>query len=550
MSDIQAGTVIAGRYQMETRLDSGGNAEVWRATDQELQREVAVKVLVTPPGGDPAFIEAFRTEAQIEAGLKHPSIVEVFDWGHDGAMNYIVMELLSGYTVQQHLDGEGPSAAPIVLGVGRQVASALAYAHQVGVAHGTVSPRTIMVRSDGHATVIGFGLWCRGTCEAPPTPDTDTYMLGGVLYEMLSGASPFGPRPISVAEDQPWPQPVHKLAPDTPHELDRVVMKAISPDAAQRYTSAAELEADLDAIAKPKSRAWLWILLAVLAVILAAAGTWFFVSQQKVVVPDVTGKTQAEANTALSSVGLKMVVTGNQPSASVAAGSVTSETPAPGQSIRKGGQVSVTVSTGKPQVAVPSLVGVPLATATTQLDSAGLVVGTVDHQNSDNIQTDAVISSTPAAGTQVAVGTSINLVVSSGKKTVTVPDVRGQSQANATAALNNAGLKVQTGTAYSSSQPAGDVISQSPAQGTVVGVGSTVTIQVSQGSTPVKVPDIVGNGGVAVSDAKQTLINLGLVPNLSTESATDTWTVTAQDPAAGTLVAPGSTVNITASVNP
>ena len=273
-------------------------------------------------------------------------------------------------------------------------------------------------------------------------------------------------------------------------------------------------------------------------------------SQQKVVVPDVTGKTQAEANTALSSVGLKMVVTGNQPSASVAAGSVTSETPAPGQSIRKGGQVSVTVSTGKPQVAVPSLVGVPLATATTQLDSAGLVVGTVDHQNSDNIQTDAVISSTPAAGTQVAVGTSINLVVSSGKKTVTVPDVRGQSQANATAALNNAGLKVQTGTAYSSSQPAGDVISQSPAQGTVVGVGSTVTIQVSQGSTPVKVPDIVGNGGVAVSDAKQTLINLGLVPNLSTESATDTWTVTAQDPAAGTLVAPGSTVNIPASVTP
>ena len=147
MPDIQAGSLIAGRYQLEVRVDAGGKAQVWRATDAELKREVAIKLLLTPPDGDPAFVEAFRAEAQIEAGLKHPNIVEVYDWGHDGDANYIVMELLSGYTVRQHLQAEGPLAASMVLGVGRQVASALAYAHQAGVAHGTLSPETILVLS-------------------------------------------------------------------------------------------------------------------------------------------------------------------------------------------------------------------------------------------------------------------------------------------------------------------------------------------------------------------------------------------------------------------
>ena len=541
MAEIQAGTLIAGRYQLEARIDAGGKAQVWRATDQELKREVAVKLLVTPPGGDPSFVAAFREEAQVEAGLKHPNIVEVFDWGHDGDANYIVMELLSGYTVRQHLEAEGPMAPALVLGAGRQVASALAYAHQAGVAHGMLSDHVIVVRPDGNATVIGFGLRCRGACEVPPTPDTDTYALGGVLYEMLTGASPFGPRPANVPADHPWPAPVQKLVADTPHDLDHIVMKAISPDPADRYGSAAELQAALDALAKPKSRAWLWILLAVLAVALAAGGAWYFANQQKVVVPDVTGKTQAEATTQLGGVGLKLVVTGNQPSATYAEGTISSETPTPGESIRKGGQVSVTVSTGKPTVAVPSFVGVPLATATTQINAAGLVVGTVDHQNSSTIAVDAVISSSPAAGTQVVVGTSVNLVVSAGQKTVTVPDVRGQSQANATTKMTNAGLQVSIGTAYSS-QAAGTVISESPTQGTVVPVGSTVTMQISNGPAPVQVPNVVG---ASVSDAKTSIQNAGLVP-VFTGSAPSTWTISSQTPEGGSSLASGKQVTLTA----
>ena len=544
MPDIQAGSLIAGRYQLEVRVDAGGKAQVWRATDAELKREVAIKLLLTPPEGDPAFVEAFRAEAQIEAGLKHPNIVEVYDWGHDGDANYIVMELLSGYTVRQHLQAEGPLAASMVLGVGRQVASALAYAHQAGVAHGTLSPETILVSPDGHASIIGFGLSCRGACEVPPSADADAYVLGGILYEMLTGASPFGPRPVSVPADQPWPEPVHKLAADTPHGLERVVMKAISPNAAERYTTAAELQADLDALAKPKSRAWLWILLAVLAVAIAAAGAWYFTTQQKVAVPDVVGQPQAAAEKSLTGVGLKLVVTGDAASSTVPTGAVISEQPAPGTSVNKNTQVTVTVSSGKPQVAVPSLAGVPLATATAQISSAGLVVGAVTHQSSDSYAVDAVISSNPSAGTQVAVGTTVALVVSSGQKTVTVPDVRGQSQANATTKMTNVGLKVETGTAYSS-QAAGTVISESPAQGTVVPAGSTVTMQISSGPAPVKVPDVIS---ATVSDAKTSIQNAGLVPVFTNSgSVPSTWTITSQSPQGGSSLATGKQVTLTAT---
>lgn len=108
MADIHADSLIAGRYRLDARLDAGGRAEVWRAVDEELKRPVAVKILVTPEGGDPAFLERFRDESQVEARLKHPNVVEVSDWGHDGDVNYIVMELLTGRTFRQMLDAEGP----------------------------------------------------------------------------------------------------------------------------------------------------------------------------------------------------------------------------------------------------------------------------------------------------------------------------------------------------------------------------------------------------------------------------------------------------------
>lgn len=542
MPSISQGTVIAGRYVLDARLDQGGKAQVWSAEDKELNRPVAVKILLTPEGGDTSFVEAFRAEAQAEAKLKHPNIVEVFDWGHDGEANYIVMEMLEGHTVGQILEGEGHMEHEQVVNVGRQAASALAYAHAEGVAHGNIKDHRIMVGPSGHATILGFGLQCRGACEYPATPDADTYALGGVLYLMLTGASPFGPRPVQVPENQPWPEPAHKLVPGVPSELDRVVTKAVQPDPAERYQTAAALQADLDEIARPKSRAWLWWTLGILAVLVAVAATFVALTLSKPVVPDVVGKSQADATAALQSAGMRTVVTGQEPSAVVAQGLVVRQSPAAGTKVNRNAQVGIVLSSGKPSVAVPSVSGMTLENASSTLTSAGLVVGTVDKQNSTTFPSGTVISQTPAGGGTVTVGTTINLVVSAGQALTTVPDVRGDTQATATNRLSGLGFKVDVGQAFAS-QSAGTVVSQSPAPGTSAPSGSTVSISVSQGPAPIKVPNVVN---ATTADAVTALQNLGLVPVSQTTSGTAAQKgfVISQEPDAGTKVSKGSQVVI------
>ena len=159
---------------------------------------------------------------ELEARLKHPGIVEVFDWGHDEDANYVVMELLEEQTVRRLLE-TGPLPSDRVITLGRQAAAALAYAHAEGVAHGSIGPDHVMTAPDGHATLIDFGLQCRGTCEYPAVPDSDTYALGALLYEALTGASPTGARPLNLPENEVWPEHPHKLNSEIPADRKSVV---------------------------------------------------------------------------------------------------------------------------------------------------------------------------------------------------------------------------------------------------------------------------------------------------------------------------------------
>jgi beta-lactam-binding protein with PASTA domain len=544
MADIHADSLIASRYRLGARLDAGGRAEVWRAVDEELKRPVAVKILVTPEGGDPAFLDRFRDEAQVEARLKHPNVVEVFDWGHDGDVNYIVMELLTGRTFRQMLDAEGPVPWEKTLSVGRQAAAALAYAHHEGTVHGNLNLHTIMVAADGHATVIAFGLWCRENCENPSAPDADAFALGGVIYEALTGSSPFGAPPAEAPKDHPWPAPPSKLVSDVPDEFDRIVMKAIAPEPPERYQTAAELQADLDALAAPKRHTGLWIALATLLLLLIAAGIVYAVTQQRVTVPDVVGKSSAEASSTLAASGLKTVVTGNVVSSGVAQGSVVSQDPAAGAQARKGAEVGIVLSTGLPMITVPTVTGLDFPTASSQIASAGLIVGKVTRKASDTFPANTVISQSPAAGVDVTQGAPVNLVVSSGQVSVALPDVRGSSQQTATTKLQNLGLKVSVGMVVSN-QPVGSVVSMAPGPGTVVPAGSTVTIAVSKGTT---VPNVVN---ALEGDAKSALVAAGFVPRTVDTSGTtaNDGRVIAQDPSAGDQAANGSQVTITVVKN-
>lgn len=265
-----------------------------------------------------------------------------------------------------------------------------------------------------------------------------------------------------------------------------------------------------------------------------------------VTIPNVVGLAQANAVTSITGAGLTDTIT-TQADANIATGAVVSESPAAGTSVATGTMVTLVVSSGPPPVAVPDVVGLTQAAAITALSNANLAIGVVTTQASTAVAAGLVISQNPAAGITVAGNTAVALVVSAGPP-VTVPNVVGLNQGAAATLISGLGLVVGSATnALSATVPAGDVISQSPAAGTAVAVGSAVTLVISLGA-PVAVPNVVGQTQAAATTA---IGNAGLVLGTGTtqNSATiPTGSVISQNPAAGTSVAPGTAVALVISI--
>ena len=271
----------------------------------------------------------------------------------------------------------------------------------------------------------------------------------------------------------------------------------------------------------------------------------------EVSVPNVVGGTQAAATTALASVGLNVGTVTTQASSTVASGKVISESPTAGTSVNAGSAVSLVISTGPAQVSVPNVVGGTQAAATTALTSAGLIVGSVTTQASSTVASGNVISESPVAGTSVNVGSAVNLVISGERAQVSVPNVVGDTQAVATAAITGVGLVVATVTTTSSATvTSGDVISESPAAGTGINIGFAVSLVISSGPATVAIPNVVGDAQAAATSA---ITGVGLLVGTITNTASSTiatGSVISETPAAGTSANVGSAVNLVISTGP
>jgi beta-lactam-binding protein with PASTA domain len=267
-----------------------------------------------------------------------------------------------------------------------------------------------------------------------------------------------------------------------------------------------------------------------------------------VLVPNVVGLTQAAATSALTTAGLTLGSVTTQSSSTVAAGLVISESPIAGTSVPSKSAVSLVVSSGAAPVAVPNVVGLTQAAATSAITGAGLILGTVTTQSSATVAAGVVISESPAAGTSVAAKSAVSLVVSSGAAPVAVPNVVGLTQAAATTAITSASLTLGAVTTQSSATvAAGVVISESPVAGTSVAVKSAVSLIVSTGSVPVSVPNVVGSTQAAATTA---ITNAGLVVGAVTNQSSSTVAagiVISESPAAGTSVAAKSAVSLVVS---
>ena len=272
--------VLGGRYVLREVLGTGGMATVWRARDEVLGREVAVKVLSAQYAADPGFLARFDREARHAARLSHPRLVTVFDSGVDGDMPFIVMELVAGPTLRQVLDQAGMLPAGEAVRIAAAVCEALEVAHAAGLVHRDITPANIVLAGGGEVKVLDFGIaradggtGVTGTAVVlgtaaylspeqasgrPAGPQADLYSLGCVLFEMLTGAPPFSAdSAVGLAyrqvHDDPGPPSARR--PGLPERLDQITARLLAKDPAARPASAAAARAGLLAALTPDATA-------------------------------------------------------------------------------------------------------------------------------------------------------------------------------------------------------------------------------------------------------------------------------------------------------
>src|SRR5438309_9036999 len=253
-----AARLLAKRYRLIERIDEGGAGEVWRARDEKLDRDVAIKLL--GPDADDAFRARFADEARRAAAVVHPNVVTVFDEGRDGADAFMVMELVPGKTLREIVAERGPLPPHEVARLIRQVAAALDAAHAAGVIHCDVKPANVIVDREGAAKLTDFGIAraardrdeqeLLGTARyiapervegGPVTARTDVYGLGLVAYELLTGRPAFdgGTSEELVRERLVGPPPSLRLARvGLDDRLDAIVGRALATVPDRRYASA------------------------------------------------------------------------------------------------------------------------------------------------------------------------------------------------------------------------------------------------------------------------------------------------------------------------
>ena len=591
-SDRRIASLVGGRYQITGLIASGGMGEVFQAHDRVLDRTVALKVLRAGIGSDADFIERFRKEATIAGRLSHPNIVQVYDWGRgDDGSAFMAMEFVDGQNLREVLSANGRLRPSIASRITTQVCAALEAARKAGLVHRDVKPENILLTADGGVKVADFGL-SRTMAESRATqagvlmgtahylaPEqvegvesdhrADIYALGIVLYEMLTGETPFtGDNPLVIAYQRvrhDVPAPSARIG-GVPPALDQVVARATSRDAAKRFGSAAEMAEALRA-ATPRSdtgevstlvhpttaipignqetiqlrrkrgprftRRGLIVIAAIVAALLASIPLLTGALAQ-VDVPNVAGAAKAGAQATLEKAGFTVSSeTENHPT--IPTGVVIRTDPAADTSARKGSTVKMIVSAGPVIVQVPNVRGLPYEEAEKQLTDRGLEVAKVEafHQT---VPKGDVIDQDYDPGVSITQDTPVTLTVSKGKERVIVPDVKGKTEAEATQLLTAAGFEIAIERKIHDTVPAGHVIDQSPGKGVKADKGSNVKLVISNGPPRVKVPNILC---MTRRQAADTIAAAGLKINLVGEYSR----VVDQSPTADTMAPRGSVVN-------
>ncbi len=540
-------TTLDGRYHVVGRIASGGMGEVFRAHDAVLARDVAVKVLHPNLAKDPGFVDRFRREARAAAGLNHPNIVAVHDWGAVDGVYFMVMEFVRGQSLRDILTEEGLLAPAQVADVLMQVLAALDHAHRRGIVHRDVKPENIMVTSDGVAKVADFGLarayadsratqtgTVTGTAQyvapeqllgEPADPRTDLYSLGVVAFELLTGRAPFTGETSMAIANMHLRQRVPLASsrnPAVPAGLDGWVHSMTEKDRELRPESAAEARRDLAAEAATIPAAG-----PIGALVREAPGT-SAPRPDPERAPTVTIARGRRTGRRRRLTWIALFVVATMLVGAAAWGAWTYLIPH--------------------NVNIPNVTGSAVGAAENQLTDLRLSVTVSRGEYSLDVPANYVIRIQPTAGTTVRTGSDVTIIPSLGPAPVPVPNVVGMSVPDAQAALRQAKLTLGNQTfTFTDRFPVGGIVHQSVPGGGRAPQGNGIDVVVSKGPAPQPVPGVVAK----TEDQAKTLLGAWVVKTKGAYSNdVPRGQVMAQTPKAKTKLQPGKTVTIVVSLGP
>ncbi|MCU1427570.1 MAG: protein kinase family protein with domain [Actinomycetia bacterium] len=511
-----AGRVLADRYRLHAPIGTGASGRVYVAQDSRLNRRVALKVLHAALADDSAFLRRFRSEAQLAASLNHPHIVTVYDWGED-EVPFLVLELLEGGSLRAMLDAGQRLTPSQATRVGRDVASALEYAHARGIVHRDIKPANLLFDEHGVVRVADFGL-ARALAEASWTepagamfgtaryaspeqamgvqldPRSDLYSLALVTVEAITGRVPFA-ADTAIGTLAARTQRA-LMAPPELGPLAPIIERAGQIEPEERYPDAITMGAALADVAEALPRP----APLVLAGMQDHADPHPTTAQTRpsalLFDQDASDKTQVAPAPAPPPRGPR------RPKESDPRRLVPFFVGLAIALVLALVAVALGHVGGKP-VPVPGLVGRSEASAFAVAKTAGISTKVIAQRSSED-PAGTVIDQQPAAGGWLHGGGTVALTVSTGPAPVSMPGVVGTSAFAAAKTLTQAGFLVQpVKLQYNATVPKGAVISQLPAAHATVPAESKVTLTVSNGPPPVPVPDV---HGLAFNAARDQLV--------------------------------------------
>lgn len=561
------GSYLINRYEIIMKIGSGGMADVYKAKDHVLNRLVAIKVLKQEYSTDATFVKKFRVEAQSAAGLSHPNIVNVYDVGEDDGVYFIVMELVQGITLKNYIDMKGKLDIREALNISVQIASGLSAAHENRIIHRDIKPQNIIMSRDGKVKVTDFGIakvadsttvttTAAGTVHyiSPEQARggysderSDIYSLGITMYEMVTGRVPFeGETNVAVAlmHIQSEITPPRQLEPSIPVSFEKIILKCTQKKPERRYASARELIADLRKVLTHPDGEY---------VVIPGA-----IPQGRTIVMNNNDIDSLKAASLRKNLGTKPEETyvekpEEEEEEKPVQKPVQKKRPVKKKDLEEDNdddfdkdeeddddeEVNPALSKVMMALGIGGFIILAVIIFFIIGHAAGFFGGSgslFDHKNKD--------TSTESISTESVSDTSSD--TSTAGERVTVPDLSNNTQDEAKAALKKLrlGVNVQTGT--SDDVPEGQVYDQSPAAGTKVDVHTQVTIYISSGKETFSLDDVTG---MQYQQAQAQLENDGLVVSLEFDYSDSVGSdkVISTSPKAGSQVAKGDTVTITAS---